>query len=728
MLRSIHATVMCLFSVVLWPSLAVGARVQVRFDVASPSESPFPSDLFTVADANQNTGRRVNLPLPDCGQRPSDCDDLAAINTLDGFNLQPRLSVPFTAPIDVATVTSETVFLISLGSTLPGGNSAGKVVGINQVVWDTGTNTLHAESDELLDQHTRYALIVTRGVRDPDGGRVGVREFTRLRRSLRQAPDFQSYRADVREAIGAARKALRAQPVKIGRLHFSAVSVFTTQSATATLEQIRDQIKAEIPAAADFLLGAGGFRTVFPLGTITDVTVRLHARTDLSHPAAFVEDHPPLLALDGLSAGAVAAIAFGKFLSPDYKTSGEIIPPSDTASGTPAVQRTDELFLTLFLPSGQQPPGGWPVAIYGHGSFDYKDGSPYVVAAIVAAQGIATLAITAVGQGGGPLGELTVSRTDGEPVTFPSGGRATDQDGCGIIAIQEGDRGNPPWAIISNRDALRQTVVDLMQLVRVIEVGMDVDGDGQSDLDPSRMYYFGDSLGGNYGTMLLALESNVRAGVLTVAGGSYIEFVRLSPVNRIRVSLMLLARVPSLINIGGFAFNENMPLRNQPAVINDVPGAMEIQEYLERAEWIQQPGSPVAYAPHLRKQPLDGMTAKPVLIQFAKGDQNVPNPTNTAIIRAGELTDRTTYFRNDLAFADPVRNPTGAEVPKNPHEFLFPNPFTAPAVFDIGVFAQEQIATFLATDGAEIVDPDGDGPLFEVPIGTVLPEELNFIP
>jgi hypothetical protein len=27
---------------------------------------PFPSDHFTVEDREQNTGLRVNLPLPDC--------------------------------------------------------------------------------------------------------------------------------------------------------------------------------------------------------------------------------------------------------------------------------------------------------------------------------------------------------------------------------------------------------------------------------------------------------------------------------------------------------------------------------------------------------------------------------------------------------------------------------------------------------------------------------------
>ena len=51
-----------------------------------------------------------------------------------------------------------------------------------------------------------------------------------------------------------------------------------------------------------------------------------------------------------------------------------------------------------------------------------------------------------------------------------------------------------------------------MQLVREIEVGMDVDGNGTRDLDPSKISYFGQSFGGIYGTKFLAVEPNVRAG------------------------------------------------------------------------------------------------------------------------------------------------------------------------------------------------------------------------
>ena len=50
-------------------------------------------------------------------------------------------------------------------------------------------------------------------------------------------------------------------------------SVFTTQSATAVLEKIRDQVHAATPAPADFLLGPGGERTVWGMGDGSELGV-----------------------------------------------------------------------------------------------------------------------------------------------------------------------------------------------------------------------------------------------------------------------------------------------------------------------------------------------------------------------------------------------------------------------------------------------------------------------
>jgi len=678
-------------------AVALAAGVGVKVDLSSPDKGPFPSDRFTRLDFSQNTFRRVRLPKPDCNARPSDCADIDVLNALDGFNVQPRITVPFTGAIDVNTVNSETVFLINLGDTRSG-DGFGQRMGINQVSWNPGTNTLVFESDEQLNEHTRYVLVVTDGVRDATGDPIEAGRWDRF------DPDERDARRHVPPA----------------RDRIAALSVFTTQSTTADLDKIRDQIKRSQPAPVEFVVGqgpSGPVRAVFPLSQVAAIQFNRQVGTAPVFTTSFL----PTPALNVVP-GSVAQIAFGKFHSPDYQTADKFIPATPTRTGQPVPQSTNDIHFELFMPAGPKPAGGWPVAIFGHGFTDSMYGAPWAVASVLASRGIATIAINVVGHGGGALGTLAVLRTSGDAVVVPAGGRGIDQDGNGTIDSTEGVNAAPPRNLIGSRDGLRQTVIDLMQLVRQIEVGVDVDGDGAADLNDSRIFYAGQSFGGIYGTILLGVESNIQAGVPNVAGGSIAEVARLGGFRPL-IGIALATRMPSLINVSdpsGIAFNENIPLRDQPAVVNDVPGAVEIQKYLDNSEWAQQAGNPVAYAPYIRKHPLRGNAAKPVIFQFAKGDKTVPNPTASAIIRAGDLTAQTTYFRNDLAFA---ANPA---ISKNPHTFLTNIASPAGAPFAVG--AQIQIAVFFASDGVLVVDPDGIGPFFEVPIAGPLPETLNFIP
>jgi len=74
---------------------------------------------------------------------------------------------------------------------------------------------------------------------------------------------------------------------------------------------------------------------------------------------------------------------------------------------------------------------------------------------------------------------------------------------------------------------------------------------------------------------------------------------------------------------------------------------------------------------------------------------------------------------NDLAFA------LGA--PRNPHQFL--TNIAVPGIAQLSALqGQAQIAAFFASDGMSTIDPDGAGPLFEVPVGLPLPETLNYLP
>ena len=372
------------------------------------------------------------------------------------------------------------------------------------------------------------------------------------------------------------------------------------------------------------------------------------------------------------------------------------------------MQRIENLVFTLFVPSGTAPAGGWPVAIFGHGFTDSMNGAPWAVAASLARAHIATIAINVVGHGGGSASTFTVSRPGLPTLTLPAGGRGIDQDHNGTIDSTEGVNA-ANGSIVSNRDGLRQTVIDLVSLTHMLQGGVDVDGDGTPDLSTSRIYYSGQSFGGIYGVELLGLESTIHAGVPNVAGGPIVEIARLSPSFRGLVGLSLLARgLYNATPVNGINFNENMPFKGQPLVVDTVNGAEAIQNFLDDSEWAQQAGNPEGWAPYI---------SMPVIYQFARGDKTVPNPTASRVIHAGHLESRTTLFRNDLT------NPLFG-TSSNPHTFL--TNIVGPGQ-TFAYEAQDQIATFFASDGATTIDPDGALPYFETP-SSIFPEDLAFIP
>lgn len=668
---------------VLAPGLAHAAAVTAG--------TPFPSNLLTVPDPTQITGLRVDLPMPDCATNPSDCADVAVLDRLDGFNVQPRVSIPFSGPIDPSTVSSDTVRLYDLGCL------ACAPVGIDQAVWEPAANTLHAESADQLAQHETYLLVATTGIRSSDDAALDRSAFLHDL-NFGQTGDRHAklYRTALRDALHATGTFTDA----------AAASVFTTQSITADLEKIHARIAASEPAPA-------GVTASFARAEIT--AIAWNRQTSTSGPLS--QSFLPVPALD-VYPGSVGSVVFGTYDSPDYETAGKVIPATGTLTGAPGQQGTSTISFTLFMPAGAEPPGGWPVTIFGHGFTDSKQGAPWAVASTLAKSGIATIAINVVGHGGGAGGNLTILTPSG-PTVIPDGGRGIDQDGNGTIDSTEGVNAAPPDTLVSSRDGLRQTVVDLMQLVREIQVGLDTDGNGSPDLDATRIFYAGQSFGGIYGVDFLALEPELVAGVANVPGGPIIEIARLSPSFRPLVGIALISRTPSLYNAVPnppflTSFVENIPLRGQPILVDTVPGASAIQELIDRNEWAQQAANPAALAPYL---------GHPVIVQFAKGDGTVPNPTTTAILRAGGLADRATYFRNDIA------GPGGSQLYANPHTFLTGISTADPlAAFKIPVAleAQAQIAAFFASGGTTTIDPDGAGGVFETPIAGPLPETTGF--
>jgi hypothetical protein len=127
---------------------------------------------------------------------------------------------------------------------------------------------------------------------------------------------------------------------------------------------------------------------------------------------------------------------------------------------------------------------------------------------------------------------------------------------------------------------------------------------------------------------------------------------------------------------------------------------------------------------------------KSILFQFGTGDLEVPNPAESAIVRAANGKSSTSYFRYDEALkSDPylqgVMMP-GFPLPILPHRVLSnPTIFSYSDEMPLALAEQKQAAGYFESNGASIPDPNlflTDTPFadtFETPI-TALPEGLNF--
>ena len=690
----------------LVPAL-LGAGTTVLFDPLTPSTGPFPSDALTVFDPLQKTGLRINAPVPDCGATYTACQEGGLLDQLDGFSLRARARIRFSGSVNPATL-KDGIFFVALDNLTqeePGIYKSGDRIAADQVVWDPATNTAYAKPVSVLDQHRHFALVVTDAVKDAAGSAV------------QPDPAFSSCAQGVDRYCGrlaAALAGISTAPQKV-----VAASIFTTMSATAWLEHARGILDYVAP-----IVTLAQPQSSFRIADLASLT--LHEQTG-DNPAQFTDLSLPLNStlLSGLD-----RVVIGSYSSPNFLEADQTIRNAPTLPGLAVPASTNQVYFNALLPATPKPAAGYPVLIFGHGFGDSRFGGPTAVAPTMARAGFAVIAINAVGHGFGPQSTVTFVDRSGNATTITAGGRSIDLNGDGVIEGNEGCALVTPIAY-GTRDCFRQTAVDLMQLARVIRLGLDLDGDGTPDLDPSRIYYAGQSLGAIYGTMFTAVEPSVRAAALNVGGATVVDIARWSPSYRDLTTESLQLRLPPLLN-QGTSYDEDYVLPGQPVKVTTVPGAIDIQNFFETVEWLGMSGDPIAFAPHLKISPLPGLSARPVLIQFARGDRTVPNPSNSALVAAAGLQSSTWLYRHDLA------RPLAPDLPVNPHPYLVlfvsldGGTITLPGLSGLAVSldAQQQIAGFVTADGATIPDPNGLSALlfgikvFEVP--AALPEDLGF--
>jgi pimeloyl-ACP methyl ester carboxylesterase len=697
------------------PVLPAGG-VTVRWDPRDPAIGPFPNDFLTVPDPSQKSGRRINLPMPpDCTAAPSDCQDVQLINQLDGFQTAPRIRVSFSAPIDVNTLYNAIYYvpLDNLTREEPGINQFGQKIPINQIIYDPTTNTVYAKPDGNLDQHRHVAIVVTDKIHDLAGD--PVRADGGYAVCAQQSNDWARANWYCRKLASA----VNSVAAEFAPYNVVGGSIFTTMNVTTWLEKAHAQLQNLAPSAQ-----RAAPQAVFQYSDISSLV--LHFQTTVS-PAQFVD--VPLPIKSPLFSG-IGALAFGSFSSPNFLNGDNVIPWTPTGQDVALPGPVNQVYFHAFLPSSPAPSTGYPVVIFGHGFGDSQWGGPSTIAPVLAQAGFATVAINAVGHGFGPQSSVIVTDNAGNSTTMLTGGRGVDLNGDGTYDPYEGCVAINPGQV-GMRDCLRQTALDLSQLVHTIQVGLDLNGDGIPDLDPNRIYYGGQSLGAIYGTIFSALEPRVRASLLNVGGGTIVDIVRWSDSYHALAAAELANRMPSLLNEGS-NFNDNYVFPFQPVKVNDVPGAIDIQNAFELYEWLESPGDPVYYAPHLVASSLPGVPAKHILFQFARADTTMPNVATTRLINAAFLRPSTWEYRHDLALAD------GLQVAQDPHPFLVMffgisgDTVQIPNLTEIliGLAAQQQAAAFFQSDGQTIPDPNTFLPssipqgLFEIPAR--LPVDLGY--
>lgn len=595
-----------------------GPRDNPGRGVAERLVSVFPSNDLTVPDAGQRTGLRVNLPLPDCEVRVTDCNTVRLLNELDGFDLDPRIALTFDRTVDPAAVAAGVRVVAKKGRFS---------TGLERVVFDAATNTVYAHPVDQLAPGTTYRL------------------------------QFPPPRAD------------RGGPK----------TEFTTLSATDGLTDMIAQLDDGSAYAAAEIGDA-------EQGLVVDASFPATGTT-----LAYTQDvgsSENTIPVPNASFAAAGSYVFGSYLAPSWLTAERDIPQTPTKDDGPEVTGAERVPFVAIVPAGTAPEGGWPVAVFGHG-FTRSDADLFLAAQQNALRGVATVATDVVGHGFGEDSTWEVSR-GGVTTSVDAHARGIDLDGDGVITSTEGVATLPqpaPLAQVNSRDGLRQTVADNAALVRAL------DAPGGLALSDDEVTYYGQSFGGIYGTMLAGVDREVAAFGLNVPGGPITEIARLSPAFRPLTTQALGQAVPPLLNGGDAGFTESMPLAGEPPVLDPAPGALPIQQFLAEGTWLNRSGSPETFAPLV---PTDR-----TLVQVAFGDQTVPNPTSGTLVRAGDLEDRTTLYRNDLT----------ANSESNPHGFLL-DPTFVPG----NALGQTQMSKFLASGGRTIVDPDGAAPIFEVPV------------
>lgn len=590
------------------PDGGPAGAVHPRFDlVADPmpfGAIPWPDDLYLGPDGRIDVGA---LPSEETALVPEYLESLRqTLADLDGFGTVGPAFFTFDGDIDPASLPQApaaslredaSVFLLDVD---PGSPTAFERVPV-RMDWEPSLRQLAVRPDDghPLAEGRRYAVVLTDGVRAADGSPVAADpDFAAVRDAVSRPTD--ALLGEAHDQYAPVLASLESQGVERARV--VALAVFRVQTVTRDLLDARARVWEREPPAVSV-------DEVVPSGEDLDAV--------LGTPA---EDLPGLDVPGGVQHASIGWMIHGRYDTPwmvsdTANVHGSFRRESD---GRLRIGATDSVTFTLFLPRSDDL-ASLRVVVYQHGLGAERSQALSVADALTGA-GYAVLAIDAPFHGLRTAGAAadTTNAFTGEEVPDGFGdrtGSAVVADFAGIADVRgELEAFHPVYL----RDTLRQTVVDLLVLVRVVRNSSSWDAVRAADaalasfgFSEQPLLVVGYSLGGMIGTMLTAVEPEVGAAVLAVTGGHITRLlVESPPFNR--------GYVPDLWPLLGLDAGEIDYETYHPVY---QPEVAIVQTLLDR-------GDAINYARALRTRAVD------LFLLMAKDDETLHNVATESLARA----------------------------------------------------------------------------------------------
>lgn len=567
---------------------------------------PWPSDLYLEDDGNVGDVPGLERVARFHGSIT------AGLGSLDGFGRSAGALFFLDAVVDQETLprTWEAATATSASAFIADVDPASPTLGKRYPVYAKVLPTLDCISvipvpGVVLPAGVRHAAVLTRRVRTVDGAAlVADAELERIvALPTRSTPVEHLYGDAVDELIDSGAIA-RADDV-------ASLAVFTTSRRVTELPTLRNELyeQPEPQLIFDPVAAAPYAVAVFGIGVEPSLDDWLGTpERDENGDEWPGSDNP-----GGIAHDQIAAVASAAFIAPSFLNRGTRHFERDPESG--AIVLADASFkipVTIVIPKQPAPPGGYPVVIHGHGLSNHR-GSMLGVANELARAGFAMIGIDDVMHGtrqGGTRDQVnnfpgTYSGPDGIPDTtpFPVGFFAGFND------------------FVAMADNFRQTILDQSSLVRLVQSSaLDLSplaaaaGGTTPQLDPTRIYWSGGSLGGIVGAMTIAVEPEIDAAALQVPGAGFIQFITTSS-----------AELSGLVS--GLA-QTTLGVQGDEVIDEFHPVALLLTA-------ITEVGDPISYAPHVLRDPLLPERDPPdILVSYAAYDEVLPNVATVALIRA----------------------------------------------------------------------------------------------